>query len=61
LTAFFDKNLLRQFDLARFLIDRMVPCDRLEKADVKGRELQINGRRVSFAVLDARRHLAESD
>jgi hypothetical protein len=28
LTGFFDKTLLQQFDLARFLIDRMIPCDR---------------------------------
>jgi hypothetical protein len=28
LTDFFDKSLLRQSDLARFLVDRMIPCDR---------------------------------
>jgi hypothetical protein len=28
LTDFFDKSLLQQFDLARFHVDRMIPCDR---------------------------------
>jgi hypothetical protein len=28
LTDYFDKNLLRQFDPARFPVDRMVTCDR---------------------------------
>jgi hypothetical protein len=28
LTGFFNKNLLQRSNLARFLIDRMIPCDR---------------------------------
>jgi len=30
-TDYFDKDLLEQSELARFLIDRMFPCDRMAR------------------------------